>query len=418
MSHRGWLAFRGVGAVMVAAVIAAVLIARAAGHLDRTSDIYVGIPVSAGLITSQSPVRYHGVNIGHISAIESGAEMSKVRLSIDSGALHHVPVSVVARVVPRTFFGDIYLRLIDPQGRRSTQTLAPGDSVTIDRSPDAIALYDMFTKIVALFSQIQPERMQSAMTAIGQALRGRGHEIGSTIDDLSAAADVLSPSLDRLLDTTPQFRDVMAALHDATPDVIATLRSATAISDRMVNDHAFGPALDTVTRLGVLLTGFLNDNRRQLITVLDAAGKILATTAQHPTGLTDTLAGVNTFGEAGARIFSTGKFNITAVATFAGPMPYRPEDCPHYGDLVGAHCAESGPALVPTPRPADPFKLPAADLPIAAPASDVVDPDREAPALAVLQDQLLPQQVPTVKPNIATEVILGPTVRGTEVRVP
>jgi len=410
MAQRGWLALRGVGAVVLAAVIAAVLIARAAGHLDRTSDVYVGIPVSAGLITTASPVRYHGVNIGHISAIESGAEMSKVRLSIDSAALHNVPSSVVARVVPRTFFGDIYLRLVDPQGDRSTRSLAPGDSVAIDRSPDAMALYDMFTKIVALFSQIQPERMQSAMTAIGQALRGRGHEIGATIDNLSEAADALAPSLDHLLDTTPQFRDVMASLHAATPDVLSTLSAATSISDRMVHDRAFEPALDAVTRLGVVLTGFLNDNRQQLITVLDAAGKILATTAQNPTGLTDTLSGVNTFGEAGARIFATGKFNITAVATFAGPMPYRPEDCPHYGELSGAHCAESGPALVPTPRPADPFKLPAADLPI--------DAERQAPALSVLQDQLLPQQNPTVKPNIATEVMLGPIVRGTEVRVP
>ena len=445
MPRRGWLALRGAGAVVVAAAIAVALIARATGHLDRTNDVYVGIPVSAGLITSQSPVRYHGVNVGRISTIESGSAVSRVRLAINSDVLQHIPSSVVARVVPRTFFGDIYLRLIDPPGSRSARPLTGGSTISVDRSPDAMALYDMFTKIVTVFSQVRPERMQTALTAISQALRGRGREIGATIDNLSVSADTLAPSLSRLLDDTPQFRDVMVALHTATPDILHTLSAATSVSDRMVHDRAFAPALDAVARLGGLLTGFVNDNRQQLITVLDAAGKILATTAANPDGLRGTLSGAESFGAAGARVFSTGKFSITAVATFAGPMPYTMADCPQYGSLSGAHCAASGPALVPTPRPADPLSLPAADLPLgpsripgteasdppaaaaeppapegvapAAPAAVVVDPDRQDHTLAVLQNHLLPQPNPTDKPNIATVVMLGPLVQGTEVRI-
>ncbi|WKG04550.1 MCE family protein [Mycolicibacterium sp. HK-90] len=459
------LALRGLAAAAVAMAVAAVLVARASGHLERSADVFVGVPVSAGLITGGSPVRYHGVNVGRIAEIESGTHTSRVRLAIEPDSLGVIPSSAVARIVPRTFFGDIYLQLVDAQGNRSTTGLKPGDTVAIDDSPDAMALYDVFTKIVELFSQIKPERMQTALTAISQSLRNRGEQLGTTIDNLSASAAVLTPTLVRFLDTTPQFRDVMASLNTATPDILSTLSAATSVSDRMVADQTkFASALDGFARFSSVLTSFLSDHREQLITVVDSAGKIMATTAAQPLGLVDTLAGAQSFGEAGAKVFATGKFNITAVATFAGPMPYSLQDCPVYGATQGARCAESAPSGVVPPQPADVLAWPAADLPVTpftppaphlpthsslppgpglpqsapvpteplpaeavptepappvvAPASAVVDADGQAHALAVLQDELVPPAGgPSTQPNIATVLMLGPLVRGTEVQV-
>ncbi|ORA38044.1 MCE family protein [Mycobacterium aquaticum] len=449
-TSRPRLAVRGVAAILTGIAVAAALVARATGNLDRTDDVFVGVPVSAGLITSQSPVRYHGVNVGRIAAIESGTATSRVRLAIEPAALQMIPSSVLARIVPRTFFGDIYLQLVDGPGDRSLSGLRRGETISIDHSPDAMALYDVFTKIVDLFSQIRPERMQTALTAISQSLDHRGAQIGSTIDDLSAAADTLTPSLTRFLDSTPQFRDVMTALHTATPDIVTTLSAATSVSNRMVADQRhFSSAMDGFARFSGVLTSFLADHREQLITVVDATGKILATTATQPLGLVDTLAGAQAFGEAGAEVFATGKFNITAVATFAGPMPYAVSDCPVYGARSGAHCADSAPSGTVPEQPEDPLRRPATDLPLtpftaptphlpnqtalppgpglpasapiptdAAPAAAVIDTDRQEHALAVLQDILAPQAAgPSTAPNIATVLMLGPLVRGTEVRI-
>ena len=445
------LALRGLAATLAALAVAVVLVARASGNLERNADVFVGVPVSAGLITGGSPVRYHGVNVGHIADIQSGTHTSRVRLAIEPDSLRVIPSSAVARIVPRTFFGDIYLQLVDPPGNPSSVGLANGDTVTIDDSPDAMALYDVFSKIVELFSQIKPERMQTALTAISQSLRNRGETLGSTIDNLSAGAQALTPSLLRFLDTTPQFRDVMAALNAATPDIISTLSAATSVSHRMVDDqHKLGSALDGFGQFSSVLTSFMSDHREQMITIVDAAGKIMATTAARPLGLVDTLAGAQSFGEAGAKVFATGKFTITAVATFAGPMPYSLADCPVYGSTPGARCAESAPSgHIPTP-PDDVLSRPAADLPVTpftppaphlpssaalppgpalppsaalpatvAPASAVVDADGQAHALAVLQDELSPPAgAPSTQPNIATVLMLGPLVRGTEVQIP
>ena len=180
----------------------------------------------------------------------------------------------------------------------------------------------------------------------------------------------------------------------------------------------------------------------------------MATTAAQPLGLVATLAGAQSFGEAGAKVFATGKFNITAVATFAGPMPYSLQDCPVYGNNTqGARCAESAPTGGVPDQPVDVLARPAADLPVtpftapaphlpthsflppgpglpqsapiptesvpgAAPASAVIDADGQAHALAVLQDELVPPTgAPSTQPNIATVLMLGPLVRGTEVQV-
>lgn len=481
-----WLAVRGLCAVVVIGLVAALLVGRASGNLDPVDDVYVGIPVDAGLINTQAPVRYHGVNIGRIDEIESGTETSMVRLAIDKDALPLVPESVVARVVPRTFFGDIYLQLADGRHDPSDQPLQPGATISIDDSADAMALYDVFTKIVDVFSQIKPEKMQGALTALSQGLRGRGGDIGATIDDLSEVADTLTPSAVRFLDATPQFRDVMESLHTATPDIITTLSSAAEVSTRMLEDRdGVFAALDSLTGLSELLTPFLADHHEQLITIVSTGGKVLSTTAANPQGLVDTLSGAKAFGDAGSRAFSTGKFNITAVATFSGPMPYSAADCPVYGQTYGAHCADSdpsgpapnvdlgaalpaanwptvplphfggpaglapparlGPAQVPAPAsapgpptsaprsaeasgpgPGETSPVPSQPVPEAHfpaevnGASSIVGGAREAQTLALLEHEVLGQSRPVgadPHPNIATVVMLGPLVRGTEVRV-
>ena len=51
------LALRGLVAVGAAGVVAAGLVGRASGNLDPVADVFVGIPASAGLITTSAPVR-------------------------------------------------------------------------------------------------------------------------------------------------------------------------------------------------------------------------------------------------------------------------------------------------------------------------------------------------------------------------
>jgi phospholipid/cholesterol/gamma-HCH transport system substrate-binding protein len=400
---RGWLALRGAVAVLVGALVVVTLVLRGSGNLQRDPEVVVAIPASAGLITGEAPVRYSGVNIGRISGIESGTKSSVVRLQIDAAAIGQVPSSVRARVVPRTFFGDIYIQLVDDPNALAGVALADGDAIAVDAGPDAVALYGIYTKMVDVLDHMQPQKMQTALTALGQALDGRGETVGRIVDRLGSASRTLGPAAEQFVGATPDFRSVMAALDTATPDVLATLTAATSVSQRMV-DHGDQVAamLGSAAGFASVAASFVGEQRDQIITVVDSTGTILATTAANPAGLVDTLSGAETFGAAGARVFATGKFNITAVPTFQGPLPYTASDCPRYGDEYGADC---GGAQVLSAQPG---------------RQAVVDVGREAPVLNLLEAGLRENRAtadPDAVPNPATVVMLGPMVRGSEVTV-
>ncbi|MDV6266321.1 MCE family protein [Rhodococcus globerulus] len=404
-------ALRGAVAIAVAVVAAVAMVLRGSGNLERSTDVYVAIPADAGLISGEAPVRYHGVNIGRIGDIDSGTTESVVQLQIDTGEASKIPADVVARVVPRTFFGDIYMQLVDNPNAQSQTTLSQGDTIPMDTGPEAVALYDVYTELVSVLTAMRPEKMHTALTALGQALDGNGAEIGATIDNLSAASSVLTPAAYQFLDSTAEFTSVVDALDRATPDILDTLAAATSVSNSMVaNQENLERSMSAAAVFAATLDNFVAENTGNIITVIDSTGKILATTAANPEGLRSTLANAGAFGAAGARVFSTGKFNITAVPTFADPLPYTGEDCPQYVDERGAQCSgtnlSSGTNLVPVTGGAD-----------------------EASALLFLEDQLLGNppldNTPldntagdATAPNPATTLMLGPLVRGNEVSIP
>ncbi len=404
-------ALRGAVAIAVAVVAAVAMVLRGSGNLERSTDVYVAVPADAGLISGEAPVRYHGVNIGRIGNIDSGTTESVVQLQIDTGETSKIPADVMARVVPRTFFGDIYMQLVDNPNAQSQATLSEGDTITMDTGPEAVALYDVYTDLVSVLTAMQPEKMHTALTALAQALDGNGAEIGATIDNLSAASAALTPAAHQFLDSTPEFKSVVDALDHATPDILDTLAAATSVSNSMVaNQENLELSMSAAAVFAATLEGFVAENTGNIITVIDSTGKILATTAANPEGLRSTLANASAFGAAGARVFSTGKFNITAVPTFADPLPYTGEDCPQYVDERGAQCSGdnlgSSTNLIPVAGGAD-----------------------EASALLFLEDQLLgnaPLDNPPLDntagdasaPNPATTFMLGPLVRGNEVSIP
>lgn len=379
---------RGAVAVLVAVVAGTVMVLRGTGQLQRDPEVLVAIPASAGLINGEAPVRYSGVNVGRISGIDSGTESSMVRLQIDAASIDLIPAAVLARVVPRTFFGDIYIQLVDDSEGRSGESLADGDELRADTGPDAVALYGVYTRLVDILDRMQPQNMQVALSALSHALDGRGATLGRIVDRLDRASQTLTPALQTFLDATPDFRTVLQALDTSAPDVLATLSSATNVSRTMFdNRDALNETIEAATGFAPVMTGFVGEQRDRVVTVLDSAGAILATTAANPAGLVGTLEGARTFGAAGARVFATGHFDITAVPTFADPLPYTAADCPSYGAQMG-NC---GPA-------------------------SVYGGSDEQQVLQVIEEQLLGAPA-GVTQNPASTFMLGPLVRGTEVRI-
>ncbi|MER2225219.1 MAG: MlaD family protein, partial [Rhodococcus sp. (in: high G+C Gram-positive bacteria)] len=150
-------ALRGTIAIVVAVVAAVTMVLRGSGNLEQSTDVFVAVPATAGLISGEAPVRYHGVNIGRIGEIESGTTESVVQLQIQTDDASKIPADVMARVVPRTFFGDIYMQLVDDPTRQGRTTLADGDEIRMDDGPEAVALYDVYISSLAFSVSVDKE---------------------------------------------------------------------------------------------------------------------------------------------------------------------------------------------------------------------------------------------------------------------
>ncbi|NLU62084.1 MCE family protein [Rhodococcus sp. HNM0563] len=391
--------------------VAAGMVLRGTGTFESTDDVFVEVPAAAGLVNGGAPVRYHGVEVGRIASVEAGSTESQVRLAIDSAAAKLVPSAVLARVVPRTFFGDIYVELVDPEGDTTItagSTLGEVDTIAVDSGPEAVAMYDVFTKMAGVLDDMRPDQLSVALSALSSALDGHGQTIGRTIDRFAAVSDTMAPAAADFLDATPQFVEVMRSLSVATPDIVGMVASAAEVSGAIVESRdRLADTFDAATLLAASVDGFTGERRDSMITVTNSVGAILATTAANPSGLYSTLESAESFGNAGARVFSTGRFNITAVPSFADPLPYTSADCPSYGSMTGRECNSPGNGTYSAP-------------------TRIVGGRDEAEPLQLLQDTLsvpgvaLPDSLDEVAEalNPATSFILGPFVRGNEVQIP
>ncbi|WP_298441551.1 MCE family protein [Gordonia sp. (in: high G+C Gram-positive bacteria)] len=405
------------------------MIARSTGTLSSDPTVYADVPESVGLIQPGAPVRYHGIKVGEITSIEAGTRSSRIEVTVGHDLLSRIPRSVSVRVLPRTFFGDIYLQLVPAEGTSTARSgsLTPGSVLGVDDGPDAVNLYGIFTELSGLIAEVRPDQLNVALAAVDKAIGGRGDQIGVMIDDWWAASRELESSVNAFLSATPTFRRVAESLRRATPDILETISSVTNIS-RGIADHG--------GQLGVFLTAasgfvsasgsFLAEQRKNLITVLDSTGKILSTVAANPSGITRTVLEADKFGAAGTILFSTGRFDITAVPTFSQPMPYTAADCPRYGSLRGAQCfgtgtgVGTGPVRGPGERGGTVLhpRKPVTAEPSSYTGPEVIDGAAEAPGLHAIEGAVRPASTSRDgAPNPATVYMLGPMVRGSEVHL-
>ncbi|MGB7236439.1 MAG: MCE family protein [Rhodococcus sp. (in: high G+C Gram-positive bacteria)] len=350
--NRASLVVRGITAsvVIVAAAVAAV--AYGGGAFDRGAAVHVDIPASAGLLIGEISVQYNGVQVGTVVDIDSGIERSTVTMRIDAT---DVPASSMVRVVPRTLFGDVYLRLVD-DGSDPAQ-LASGDELAMDTSTEAVQLSEVYRRVTGLLERLEPAKAQIALTEISTALRGRGDSLGATIDRLASLTAVLEPRAQSVIDHTPQTRTLAEALAEATPDILATVEATTTLSQTMLaRSRGVENLLTNAATLGNSASIAAQENTSNSITVIHNGAPVLRTTAENSSGLGATLDMFEPFGAAGARIFASGRFDITAVPDFSSPLPYTAAHCPKYPGLDGPNCAlaEIQDTATTTPQPLNP----------------------------------------------------------------
>lgn len=228
----------------------------------------------------KSDVKARGVFVGTVAKITPTPEGATLDLALDPEYAAQLPKNATARIMPKTLFGERYVQLSFPS--LSGPKMSEGDVITQDRSSAALELAQSFDKLLPVLRAVQPEKLNSTLTAISNALDGRGKQLGDTLVELGDYLGELNPELPELQQNLKELAQFSDGLEEVAPELIDTLDNLRTTSATLVDKQRNLAALfDTLTTASRDLEDFIAANRDNIITVNKVNKRTLATLAKY-----------------------------------------------------------------------------------------------------------------------------------------
>ncbi|HEX6443734.1 MAG TPA: MCE family protein, partial [Streptosporangiales bacterium] len=161
-------------------VVLALLVALTVGVYQKRFTPVVDVTVDAQTVGTQlnvgGDVKVRGVLVGEIRAITSDGRTARIHLALDPAQAKRIAASTTARFVPKTLFGERYVEL-ERVAQPGERHLEPGDVVPEDRSAAAVAVNRVLDDLLPVLQTLDPAKVSATLTALAQALSGRGERI-------------------------------------------------------------------------------------------------------------------------------------------------------------------------------------------------------------------------------------------------
>ncbi|WP_328718257.1 MCE family protein [Streptomyces sp. NBC_00247] len=287
-------------------------------------------------------VKLRGVVVGQVRSITADGDGARLTLAIDPDKLRQVPADVTAQMLPTTLFGERFVALVPPQVP-SGEALRAGAVIPQDRSSNAIELEQVLDNVLPLLTAVKPEKLSATLTAVSQALEGRGEKLGDTLVTLDAHLKKLNPQLPTLNRDIQELVKVSSVYADAAPDIVDALTDFTTTSGTIADQQAELAGLyGTATGAAQDVTAFLRKNKDNLIR-LSASGRptleVLAKYADEYPCTLRTMAGmVPAMDKALGKGTDQPGLHVTLKTVPSKGKYVAGRDTPSYTATGGPHC--------------------------------------------------------------------------------
>ncbi|MCP3803867.1 MCE family protein [Allokutzneria sp. A3M-2-11 16] len=347
-----------------------------------------------------SDVKVNGLLVGEVRRVSSRGDGAELELALHPDK--SIPRDSTARLLPKTLFGERYVALRPGTGA----PLLEGDVIGQDRSSSAIELEQVLAGVMPTLRALQPQKLAVTLSAISQALQGRGAQLGRTLVQLDAYLKQLNPHLPEFTDGLGKLAEVSTVYSEAAPDLLEALRELTVTSTTLVEQKANNDALfRSVTTASNDFATFLDRNERNLIRLAAASRPPLELFGQYSPSFPCTLETLVKLKPVLDKAFGKGtvkpglRVSVRPASSRGAYVPGK--DTPRYDAKGGPKCYPFGQSRF-VPISAD------GDL-------GVPNSPQERDVVAVLVAPSL-GVTPSEVPNWSS-VLLGPMLRGTEVAV-
>lgn len=280
-------------------------------------------------------VKLRGVQIGEVGSIGSqtdagGHVLSTLNLKLDPATFGYLPDNIEAQIKSSSAFGAKYVELSVPATGASSHRLASG---AVLRSRNVtVEVNTVFENLQSVVQVIDPVKLNSVLSALADALRGKGDLIGQAITGANHVLLEVNPRMETVRRDWQLFGQTAQAYAAAAPDIVSILDSFSTTATTITEQSRELDGL-LLSALGFAHSGIdtVGRNEPDLVRALRLVEPTTGLLATYSPTFTCLFQGAQWFLEHGGRdaMGGNGKSVIMDAALLAGADPYRfPDNLP------------------------------------------------------------------------------------------
>ncbi|MGD1169760.1 MCE family protein [Mycobacterium seoulense] len=226
---------------LAAAVLAGLLVAFAVvTYLSYTAafasvdKVTVSAPRAGLVMEKGAKVKYRGIQIGKVEAIDYSGDQAQLTLRINSNDMHFIPSNAVVHIAGNTIFGAKAVEFLPPQNPSPT-SLHPDAHVAA--SAVQLEVNTLFQSLIDLLHKIDPVELNGTLSALSEGLRGHGDDFGSILSGLNTLTRQTNPKLPALQEDFRKAAVVTNVYADAAPDLNTVFDNLPTINKTVVDQQ-------------------------------------------------------------------------------------------------------------------------------------------------------------------------------------
>ena len=293
----------------------------------KSSKIGLSLP-------DRADVKIRGVIVGEVIAKETDGEGAELTLGLNPDEVDTIPADVTAMILPKTLFGEKYVKLEIPQNP-SGESIQAG--ATIEQAEVAVEVEAVINDLFPLLRTVQPAELNYTLTAIANTLEGRGEMIGESFETLDAYLKKMNPELPAFIDNITQLGQVSEVYESVVPDLVRLLRNSVVTGNTFQDQEEQIKALfNNVAGFSGTMEQFLERNGDNMIRLADQGARILPLLAKHSPAFKCFLDGMVAQIGPNEQAFRNKTLHIVLETLPQQPRGYDVRDLPQFADDRGA----------------------------------------------------------------------------------
>jgi len=334
---------RVLGVVFIGLLVGAVWLTYAV--FTKQFSSYDRVTLDADSVGLQLPLRadvkVRGVIVGEVLKTEADGEKgAKITLGLYPDKIHEVPANVTGAILPKTLFGEKYVDLEIPSSGPSGSIRA-GD--VIEPSHVSTEVEEVLNDLYPLLRTIKPAELNTTLTALSQALVGRGNKLGQTLETADVYLKKLNPQIPALMRDLGQASTVSDLYADILPQVATILDNTVKTTGTLQQlETPLNQTLRDLTSFSDTARVILKQNADNIETDGILGSRILRTVRPYAATIPCTSEGAVQVHGRLAEAFRGFELHIIVETLPHQPRAYQPSDRPEIGKYPGVKPTSMG----------------------------------------------------------------------------